>query len=606
MSAFESHANLGRAAPLRRFGRFALGVLLGRSERSMVWQVTDTRDGAERVLLLPRHPPPTAAALAHALALAQHAARLRHPRLAPVLELGQHDGWPYQLVDGPAGRVLAAQLKRLPLAPREAATVTGHLCEALAYCHESGVVHGDVQLHMVLIDDQGRAQLMGLELAPAVGPVTAADARAAATATLAEADRLRQLRAIARQDVVAAGLVLYTVLSNQFPLDEPDLGNVLARLPPEGREAVRLPWSLPRPVPEALRAIVDRAADRQERRRYASARSLAHALDGWLKADADSALGPLALLVDRLSSVGVLPALPGGADRAARLALMERERTQDLAEVVMQDLALSFELLRQVNLAQSRAGQMASSGPVLTIRRAIALIGVDGVRRAALALRPWPGPLNEVDALELQRLVHRAQRAASLAQALRPPEWDSEVVALATLLQFLGPLLIQYHLPDDARQIRRLMEPQPPSEPGGKPQPGMTELAASFAVLGVDLDAVGAAVARHWGLDETVAQLMRRLPPGNTVYPPDSDDAFLRALGSLAREAVEAAAQPAAQTAGALQRVAQRYARALQITPDELRDALVYAKAASGGPLEPLRRPAAAPAADASRAANGR
>jgi len=41
---------------------------------------------------------------------------------------------------------------------------------------------------------------------------------------------------------------------------------------------------------------------------------------------------------------------------------MERERTNELAEVVLQDLALSFEMLRLVNSAQVRGAQLAGAG----------------------------------------------------------------------------------------------------------------------------------------------------------------------------------------------------------------------------------------------------
>ena len=111
--------------------------------------------------------------------------------------------------------------------------------------------------------------------------------------------------------------------------------------------------------------------------------TLVHALDGWLRADEAAEGGALALLLDRLHAVGVLPASPGGADRAARLAMMERERTSELADVVLEDPALCFEMLRAVNTAQVRGAQVSGAGPVLTIRRTIAMIGLDGVRRAA-------------------------------------------------------------------------------------------------------------------------------------------------------------------------------------------------------------------------------
>ena len=96
--------------------------------------------------------------------------------------------------------------------------------------------------------------------------------------------------------------------------------------------------------------------------------------------------GPIALLGDKLRHAGVLPSLPGGGARAARLTSLEGGRTNELADVVLEDPALAFELLRLVNSAQVRGTQVAGSGPVLTVRRAIAMVGMDGVRHAATAL----------------------------------------------------------------------------------------------------------------------------------------------------------------------------------------------------------------------------
>jgi hypothetical protein len=103
-----------------------------------------------------------------------------------------------------------------------------------------------------------------------------------------------------------------------------------------------------------------------------------------------------------------------------------------------------------------RSGQAAGSGPVLTVRRAITMIGMDGVRRSALALRPWPGPLGTEDAAELASLIERCRQAARAARALCPVAYDAEVVFLVTMLQNLGRLVMQYHFADEAQQIRRL------------------------------------------------------------------------------------------------------------------------------------------------------
>jgi non-specific serine/threonine protein kinase len=147
-------------------------------------------------------------------------------------------------------------------------------------------------------------------------------------------------------------------------------------------------------------------------------------------------------------------------------------------------------------------------------------------------------------------------------------------VYLVTLLQNLGRMTAAYHFPEELQQIRRLMRPGPSGGSADGADAGMDEQAASYAVLGVDIEAIGAAVARHWGLDETVLHIIRRLPMGTTPRAVDNDDDLLRALASCANEAVDAMALPATQRAAQMRRVAQRYVRTLRIGWRELQDAL--------------------------------
>jgi HD-like signal output (HDOD) protein len=430
-----------------------------------------------------------------------------------------------------------------------------------------------------LLGEHGSVRLVGLEVACMAAP-------AAAEATPAEpmprtsidALGLHAQREAAQRDVLAMGLLLHWMLAGRPALDEPDTGELMQRLPPMGRELARLPWSTPLPVPEVLRAIANRASDRQPRQRYRSARGMQRALEGWLQVDSTDGGGPLALLLDRLHSVGALPSSPGSAAREARLARMDRERTNELARVVLQDLALSFELLRWVNGAQLRGALAAGSGPVLTIRRAIAMLGLDGVRRAALGLRGWPGPLPEAAALALGQLMDAAKGAGRVAQALRPAGYDAEVVHLVTLLQNLGRLLTAYHFPDELQQIQRLM--------GESEDGSMSEQAASYAVLGADIEGIGAAVARHWGLDDAVLHLIRRMPLTTPPRTIDNDDDMLRAVASCANEAVDVLGLPEERRPQALRRVAQRYGRALHIKLEDLQDALQATRSAATKPRE--------------------
>ncbi len=554
----------GRAQAVRMFGRYQLLRLLGKSERTMAWRVADPRSGQELVLVLPRHQPQTAASLDAWIAAVRRAGRLSHPHLAAVVDSGVVDHWPFVAYDPRDDVTLAERISRRGEPAAEVAGWAAKALEGLAFAHEAGVAHHDLQPYMLLLGATGQVRLLGTAVAtPGVDGPQAQDASG-----------LSVQRQAAEHDVLALGLIVHHALAGAPALDQPDVALAMRELPPWGREIIRLPFTTGQPVPDALRAIVNRATDRQERQRYRSARTLLHALQGWLKTDADGGGGPLALLLDRLHSVGLLPASPGVADRAARLALMDRERTSELAEIVLQDMALTFELLRAVNTAQVRGGQVAGTGPVLTIRRAIAMLGLDGVRRAALSLRPWPGPLDEDQAGRLQQRFERVRRAARVAQSLRPAGYDAEVVYLVTLLQNLGWLAVQYHFPDDAQQIRRLMQPAPNPKDGEPDEPGMSEEAAAWAVLGTGIDDLGVAIARHWGLDASVQHMVRRLPPGAPVRTPDTDDDMLRLSASCGIEAVEAMAQPAAQVQQALQRVLQRYARPLGLTLKDLQQAL--------------------------------
>ncbi|HUG22063.1 HDOD domain-containing protein [Piscinibacter sp.] len=573
------------AAVARRLGRFELRQLLGKSSGTMVWLAFDTRLEQELMLTLPRVQPATPAAMERWVDEARAAARLNHPNLAHVVDIGIQENWPFVAVDRALGVTLAEWLADHPKPPPLEGV--GWICEALqgvAFAHEAGAAHGDLQLHHLLISEQGSVRVMALAAAGRAVDAGVDPSRANDRGIALDSNRLRAQREAAERDVLACGLLLQHLLTGQAPLDEADTALVISRLPPVGREIVRLQWTTPHPIPEALRAIANRTTAALARQRYLNARTLLQALDGWRTAEAQDTGGPLALLLDRMRAIGHLPAMPGVGGRVARLTSKEGQRTDEMAGQILQDMALSFELLRQVNSAQVQGTQVAGNGPVLTIRRAIALVGINGIRQAAATLRVWPGPLNPAGAEALQRTMERARLAGHVAQVLCPAGYDPEVVFLVAVLQNLGRLLLRYHFADEAEQVWQLMRPSPPpanAEPGTPEQPGMTEAGASYAVLGVDIEVLGAAVARHWGLGEDVQHMIHRLPRDRTARAPEGDGDVLRTAASAANDAVDAVTlTPPTRLTHALNLVAQRYARALEIGTRDLQEAMQAAREA--------------------------
>lgn len=569
---------------MRAFGRYTLQRLLGKSAATMTWLATDNASGVEAMLTMPRVPPTGQGGLGEWLFAARRAARLDHPNIAPVVEYGVHEHWPFVAVHRGSGATLGEFLGQhaSPAVGDAAAWIAGVL-RGLAYAHDAGISHLDLQLHSILVDERGQALVMGLGAAPPAGEGAAETARADSRSLPLEPTALREQRLSAERDVLACGILLHRVLAGVPALGSEDVSQVIEAMAPIGREFVRLPWTTPHPVPEPLRAIANRSTAGQARLRYRGARTFLGALDGWRQSAQDSG-GPVALLLDRLRTVGHLPALPGLAARVQRVTTRESRRTDEIARYLLPDLALSFELLKTLNSAQVQGTQIAGNGPVLTLRRVVALIGVNGVRAAANSLRTWPGPLDPQGAAALRSTIDRVRLAGHVAQALRPAGYDAEVVYLIAVLQNLGRLLLAYHFVDEAEQIRQLMEPATARRSVGEStpveEPGLSAELAAFAVLGVDVEALGHAAARQWGLGDDILHMARRLPTEAPVRKPDGDGDLLRLLGSAANETVEALALPPAKIAIALGRVVTRYAKPLRINTRVLSEAVQEARVA--------------------------
>jgi HD-like signal output (HDOD) protein len=576
-------------SPLRSFGRFELRALLSKSVRSLIWRVFDARHGQELMLCMPREKPNSVAALEHWLRMAQGAERVQHPNLAQPFEIGQVENWPYVAYDRALGETLDERLARQPAPlPLDAAQWIGQVLEGLAFAHEAGHAHRDLQTASLLIDGSDKVRLMGLEVAQEVFPATV-DFNAVTR---------RAVRESAEEDVLCVGLMLNRILSGKPVLEENDLQHVVQQMQPLGREIVRLGWETPHPIPDPLRAICNRATDRQLRQRYHLARSFWRALDGWRQAAAQDNGGPIVLLLDKLQRLGHLPTTTTGIHRFTAGSGLEAQHASALSDLVLKDMALSLELLRRVNNALRQSGHQSADGgeTVLNMQRAIQMLGLDGVQRAANALRPWPGPLTPVAAEMLRQVMARVIKAGQVAQALRPAGYDAEVVYLITVMQNLGRLLLQYHFPDDAQQIRQLMVPPEPTEEIPHP-PSLSEQAAAYAVLGCDLDALGAAVARHWGLGDELLQMIRRQPLDAPVHPPRTDADTLRLTCSLANELVDALTLPEAKRRPGVEAATRRYAKPLGLGLREVMDAL------NPGTQKPAQSaPAAAAQAPAARA----
>ncbi len=171
----DTTASATRAPAMRKLGRFELHQLLGRSARTMAWRALDPSTRQELTLVMPRQQPATPAALAVWLEQARRGTRLSHPNLAHAVEVGTQENWPFVAYDGAIGPTLAE--RRAPREGEVCADVARWISQALsglAFAHDAGVAHRDLQPFLLTLSDSGAVRVLGLEVA--AGDVDAASA----------------------------------------------------------------------------------------------------------------------------------------------------------------------------------------------------------------------------------------------------------------------------------------------------------------------------------------------------------------------------------------------------------------------------------------------
>jgi serine/threonine-protein kinase len=215
-------------------------------------------------------------------------ARVSHPHIVAVFEVGEENGCPYFTMEYVDGESLSHRLRAgPPLSAAESARLIEDLAGAAQTAHVAGILHRDIKPGNILIGPRGEAKLTDFGLAKHLDQDTGLTAAGSALGTPAymspEQARGDLSKLGPATDIYALGATFYELLTGGPPFRGETAGGTLTRVL---NDEVVPPRKLRPELSLELEAVCLKCLEKNPARRYASAQELAEDLRRWRQGEA--------------------------------------------------------------------------------------------------------------------------------------------------------------------------------------------------------------------------------------------------------------------------------------------------------------------------------
>ncbi len=268
------------------FGRYRIIKVLGQGGMGVVYLARDTQLDREVALKVPHLDGERGRTLRDRFEQeARAAARIHHPNICPIYDVGEIDGKPYLTMAFIDGKPLSNWLRQGKLSSRQAAGVLRKLALALHEAHQCGVVHRDLKPANVMINRRGEPIIMDFGLARRYRSEDTRLTRIGSTIGTPTYMAPEQCRGERQSigpasDIYSLGVILYALLAGRPPFTGDDAMAVLSKVlldeppPPSAGRADAEP---------ELDRICLKAMAKKVEHRYASSAAMAADLSAFLK-----------------------------------------------------------------------------------------------------------------------------------------------------------------------------------------------------------------------------------------------------------------------------------------------------------------------------------
>jgi eukaryotic-like serine/threonine-protein kinase len=259
-----------------RIGRYQIVEILGKGAMGTVYRGRDDsleRDVAVKVMSLGQEDDD---ARARFLREGKAAARLQHPNIVTIYELGDHEGQPFMALELLEGMDLQRAIAEgMRPDPKFTLPIVLHLLAGLGHAHEHGIVHRDVKPSNLFLPRGRPAKIMDFGVARLAGGQTATG-MVIGTPNYMSPEQVRAGKIDGRSDLFSAGLILYELVTGEKTYNADSAVSLLFKIVHEEPDFEAIPKG---PTWERLNGVLRRSLAKDPDHRYPNAQAMAADLE---------------------------------------------------------------------------------------------------------------------------------------------------------------------------------------------------------------------------------------------------------------------------------------------------------------------------------------
>ncbi|MEW8404149.1 MAG: HDOD domain-containing protein [Candidatus Thiodiazotropha taylori] len=533
---------------LKQIGRFQVGKELGSGNQGTVYLCHDSQLERQVAIKLLDKVLQDASFRDEARTMS----KLQHPNIVSIYEAGEHKGTPFLVFEYAQGKLLSDHIQGEPLELPLALKIFEGLLDGMSQAHRAGIVHRDLKPSNIIIGEDKQPKIMDFGIARLLSEAKGPDKQLIGTPRYLAPEYIQAGEVGPQADVFALGLILDEMLTG-MPVfsgqNQQIVIDAILKLEPKP------PSQFNSAVDEKLDRFILKSLEKDPALRYSDAQEMRDAFKQIFKspeaepASDVEASGTVDFLLRRMKRKSDFPALSQSVRSINAMSDVSDRSVNQMAGVIVKDFALTNKILKVVNSAYY--GRF--SGHIGTVSRAVVVLGTQAIRSLAASLIFFDHIENKQQADYLRELVSSALFRATLAQNVADEidQQEAEEYFLTGLLSDLGKVLVAFYLPEESKEIERLIEVE-------KKEP----VSVQHTVLGVSFETIGIEIAKQWNFPKPLTDSLKSWQGDHS---PVNRTEKRRLVSLFADEAMKVIVENGSDDKAALDDLTKKYSKSLKL-----------------------------------------